>query len=338
MVSPEFRTPQIFKFASSCSLTDIAFAFVAMLFLVPRFKSTCGATSAHVDEERLIGWKGESSESSPMWVEQISWAPRVAILHNFISDAEIDVVLNEALPTMTRSTVSSTKDAPPDAGNDCRTSFGTFLTRFQTLAVESIERRVADLVQIPVVYQEGMNVLRYGTEDGGEVAFPDTYTDEYQEGEDDCAKGHLHVKPKRGDAVLFWSATPGGKTEDPLSWHGSCPVTKGSKWAATIWVHASPVDAYDWNGTNFMSQGDPTLFDGICRASCGLCEEPSKPRDIDSYNRNRKSVGYLAYDPEEMTWLRDPWLRHEAQQEKAKEKEEEEEIDYYETSWFSWLW
>ena len=50
----------------------------------------------------------------------------------------------------------------------------------------------------------------------------------------------LAVKAIRGDALLFYSLLPNGKT-DPTSLHGSCPTTKGDKYSATKWVRASPL-------------------------------------------------------------------------------------------------
>jgi prolyl 4-hydroxylase len=47
-----------------------------------------------------------------------------------------------------------------------------------------------------------------------------------------CAQAGLAVKPRVGDALLFYSLTPdGGK--DKLSLHAGCPVIKGEKWSAT---------------------------------------------------------------------------------------------------------
>jgi prolyl 4-hydroxylase len=40
------------------------------------------------------------------------------------------------------------------------------------------------------------------------------------------------VKPRVGDALLFYSLTPDG-TQDKLSLHAGCPVIKGEKWSAT---------------------------------------------------------------------------------------------------------
>ncbi|GFH16420.1 uncharacterized protein HaLaN_12837, partial [Haematococcus lacustris] len=52
----------------------------------------------------------------------------------------------------------------------------------------------------------------------------------------DCAKGHVAAKPKAGDATLFYSYHPNG-TMDTASMHTGCPVIKGIKWAAPIWIH-----------------------------------------------------------------------------------------------------
>ena len=51
-----------------------------------------------------------------------------------------------------------------------------------------------------------------------------------------CRTG-LSVRPKRGNAVLFYSQDPGGNL-DPRSLHGGCPVLSNvtEKWAANIWV------------------------------------------------------------------------------------------------------
>lgn len=51
----------------------------------------------------------------------------------------------------------------------------------------------------------------------------------------------LAVKPQKGRAVLFYSQNPDG-TPDERSLHGACPVVKGVKWAANLWV---------WNGPRF---------------------------------------------------------------------------------------
>jgi hypothetical protein len=82
-------------------------------------------------------------------------------------------------------------------------------------------------------------------EEGGETAFPRTTEDDwadpeqkkYSETFSDCAKGHVAFKPKKGDALLFYSLRPDGKTTDDKAMHTGCPLIKGVKWTATIWIH-----------------------------------------------------------------------------------------------------
>ena len=48
-------------------------------------------------------------------------------------------------------------------------------------------------------------------------------------------QSRLSVQPKSGRAVLFYSQFPNGE-QDFMSKHGGCPVLKGQKWAANLWV------------------------------------------------------------------------------------------------------
>lgn len=49
----------------------------------------------------------------------------------------------------------------------------------------------------------------------------------------ECGRKGIAVKPRKGDALLFWSLGPDSKTKDMTSLHGGCPVIKGDKWSAT---------------------------------------------------------------------------------------------------------
>jgi len=56
------------------------------------------------------------------------------------------------------------------------------------------------------------------------------------------------VPPRRGDAILFYSQRPDGHL-DASSLHGACPVLKGTKWGANLWV---------WNACRYSQcQDDP---------------------------------------------------------------------------------
>lgn len=59
----------------------------------------------------------------------------------------------------------------------------------------------------------------------------------------------LSTKPVLGEAVLFYSQTPSGAL-DPYSEHGGCPVLKGDKWGANLWV---------WNGARLSMKSTYTV-------------------------------------------------------------------------------
>ncbi|XP_010266057.1 PREDICTED: probable prolyl 4-hydroxylase 10 [Nelumbo nucifera] len=214
-------------------------------------------------------------EKEQQWTEVISWEPRAAVFHNFLSREECEYLIGLAKPRMEKSeVVDSTTGKSVDSG--VRTSSGTFLTRGHDKIVRSIEERIAKSTFIPVEHGEGLHVLRYelgqmyephfdyfldefnpknggqrmatvlmylsDVEEGGETVFPDAkgnisavpWWNELSE----CAKKGLSVKPKMGDAILFWSMKPDA-TLDPSSLHGACPVIKGTKWSCAKWMRVN---------------------------------------------------------------------------------------------------
>ena len=56
-----------------------------------------------------------------------------------------------------------------------------------------------------------------------------------------CGQKGLSVKPKKGDALMFYNLLENGRT-DGTSLHQGCPVIRGDKWTATkrILVNRAP--------------------------------------------------------------------------------------------------
>ncbi|RDX67897.1 putative prolyl 4-hydroxylase 10, partial [Mucuna pruriens] len=216
-------------------------------------------------------------EKGEQWVEVVSWEPRAFVYHNFLTKEECDYLIDIARPNMHKSTVVDSETGK-SKDSRVRTSSGTFLARGRDKIVRDIEKRIADFTFIPVEHGEGLQVLHYevgqkyephydyflddfNTKNGGQrIATVLMYLTDVEEGGEtvfpaakgnfssvpwwnelsDCGKKGLSIKPKRGDALLFWSMKPDA-TLDPSSLHGGCPVIKGNKWSSTKWMR---VDEY----------------------------------------------------------------------------------------------
>lgn len=212
-------------------------------------------------------------ERGAQWTEVISWEPRAFVYHNFLSKEECEYLIGLAKPHMVKSTVvDSTTGKSKDSR--VRTSSGMFLRRGRDKVIRAIEKRIADYTFVPIENGEGLQVLHYevgqkyephfdyfldeyntknggqrmatllmylsDVEEGGETIFPDANVNSsslpwYNE-LSECARRGLAIKPKMGDALLFWSMKPDA-TIDPLSLHGGCPVIRGNKWSSTKWMH-----------------------------------------------------------------------------------------------------
>nr|GMC57449.1 probable prolyl 4-hydroxylase 8 [Ipomoea batatas]GMC62597.1 probable prolyl 4-hydroxylase 8 [Ipomoea batatas] len=198
----------------------------------------------------------DDGDKGDTWVEVVSWEPRAFIYHNFLSKDECEHLISLAKPSMKNSTVVD-NETGKSKDSRVRTSTGTFLTRGGDQVITNIEKRISHFTHIPVENGESLQVLHYevgqkyephydyfadefniknggqrvatllmylsDVEEGGETVFPDAkgnvsavpWWDELSE----CGKSGLSIKPKMGDALLFWSMKPDA-SPDPSSLHG----------------------------------------------------------------------------------------------------------------------
>ncbi|WIA30952.1 hypothetical protein OEZ86_001000 [Tetradesmus obliquus] len=195
---------------------------------------------------------------------------RIFLFRGFLSPEECDHIIALSDPQLQRSGVVNTESGGSDI-SDIRTSSGVFLERGQDDVVKAIEQRIAAWTLLPVGNGEGLQVLRYhksqkydahwdyffhkeGTanggnraatvlsylsdvEEGGETVFPNIPAPGGENvGFSECARKHLAVRPRKGDAVLFHSIAPHGALEKK-SLHAACPVIKGVKYSMAKWIH-----------------------------------------------------------------------------------------------------
>jgi hypothetical protein len=130
-------------------------------------------------DSTFVGWRGESFDKKAVfgtgrelegerWIETISWTPRAFIFHNLLSEEEASELIVQAAPQLRRSTVVGSDDS--GVVDDIRTSYGTFLGRLSSPAVERLEKRLAEWTQLPIVNQEDIQVWHLCVRDGCEAA------------------------------------------------------------------------------------------------------------------------------------------------------------------------
>ncbi|EFJ51369.1 hypothetical protein VOLCADRAFT_120451 [Volvox carteri f. nagariensis] len=76
-----------------------------------------------------------------------------------------------------------------------------------------------------------------------------------------AAKMGLSIRPRKGDALLFYDMDIEGQKGDRKALHASCPTLKGMKWTATKWIHSKP----------YMGRFDPLRTAGVCRDTAQDC-------------------------------------------------------------------
>ena len=202
---------------------------------------------------------------SPVWLDggdrqvqvlMTMKSPRVIVFGGLLSEEECDAIVANARPRMTRSETVQT-DTGGSEINQARTSRGMFFEREENPNCAAVERRIARLLDWPLINGEGLQVLHYlpgaqyephhdyfdpakagtapivarggqrvGTlvmylnspEQGGSTTFPDV---------------GLEVAPIKGNGVFFSYDRPHPSTK---TLHGGAPVIAGEKWVATKWL------------------------------------------------------------------------------------------------------
>lgn len=174
--------------------------------------------------------------------------PLVIVLGNVLSAEECDELIMLSKDKMQRSKIGVTREV-----DEIRTSSGAFIEDDEHPTVAAIEKRISEIMNIPVEHGEGLHILHYApgqeykahfdyfsakskaavnnristlvlylndVEDGGQTVFP---------------KLNLSVYPKKGMAVYFeYFYSDQELNESTL--HAGIPVIKGEKWIATQWM------------------------------------------------------------------------------------------------------
>ncbi|MBB1600132.1 2OG-Fe(II) oxygenase [Variovorax sp. UMC13] len=208
---------------------------------------------------------GPDLEGSPLYLEagdrrvhvlHTLAHPRVVVFGDLLADEECEALIASARKRLARSLTVETQTGGEVLNVD-RTSDGMFFERGETEVVARVEQRIAALLNWPLVFGEGLQVLRYGPGaqyrphydyfDPGEPGTPTilrrggqrvgTLVMYLQEpvkgGATTFPDVGLEVAPKRGTGVFFSYDRP---HPDTRTLHGGAPVLEGEKWVATKWL------------------------------------------------------------------------------------------------------
>jgi prolyl 4-hydroxylase len=188
--------------------------------------------------------------------------PAIAVLADVLNADECEELIALAKPRLKPSTVVDPKTGLNHVVAH-RNSDGMFFKLEETPFIAALDRRLSQLMNMPVSHGEGLQVLRYGpgtqstphfdfltpsnpanqqslTRSGQRVSSLVVYLNEVASGgETDFPEIGLAVCPQPGNAVYFEYCNSRNEL-DPLSLHAGAPVIVGDKWAVTKWMRQRP--------------------------------------------------------------------------------------------------
>jgi prolyl 4-hydroxylase len=180
--------------------------------------------------------------------------PLIVVLGNVLSNEECEELIRLSKDRLQRSKIGSVREI-----DDLRSSSSMFFQEGENEVVARIEKRVSQIMNIPVEHGEGLQILNYqigqeykahfdffkATGHGGSNPRISTlvmYLDDVEYGgETYFPKLGLSVSPQKGMAVYF-EYFYNDQTLNELTLHGGAPVIIGDKWAATQWMRRKKVN------------------------------------------------------------------------------------------------
>jgi prolyl 4-hydroxylase len=192
---------------------------------------------------------------------RINGEPPIYLFEDFLSPAECSHLVELAEPHMRRAVVSGGTEG---VESDGRTGGVHWILHRHDAIAESISLRMAELVGLPLVNAESIQVINYGA---GQEYKPhyDAWVPDTETGRRCLSKGgqrlvtcliylgevaagggtffprlDMEVMPKLGRMALFHNCYEGTTQRHPASLHGGMPPESGTKWACNFWFRESP--------------------------------------------------------------------------------------------------
>jgi hypothetical protein len=242
------------------SIVAAIFVLALIIFLLKRIFLPSG--NENIGGNTLVQLSSTNQEriDPEFYMKELSWAPRIFVFKNFLTDEECDRMIKMAKDRLKQSSLYSGEGNFADSKT--RSSQDMFFNPEET---RWIDERIARATRIPLSHGESLTVIHYGPTQqylphydyfqpnsdaatdrlldtyGNRVATFIMYLNDLPEGAGGETKfpnsesGPIAVRPKKGDATFFYNMLPDG-TLDERSLHMGSPVIHGEKWIATKWM------------------------------------------------------------------------------------------------------
>lgn len=208
--------------------------------------------------ERLASGNQLMAGDRPVRVAMRSVSPALIVMDDFLSGDECAQLIALARPRLAQSTITDPVSGKTVVSEN-RSSEGMFFRLGEHALIDRIERRIAEVIDMPVENGEGIQVLHYGpgtestphfdfltpgngennasiARSGQRIGTFLMYLNEVAEGGGTFfSEAGLTVMPRKGSAVYFEYCNELNQL-DGRSLHAGMPVLAGEKWAATKWV------------------------------------------------------------------------------------------------------
>jgi prolyl 4-hydroxylase len=192
--------------------------------------------------------------------QRINDEPPVYLFENFLSQAECEHLIALSRPHMKRAVVSGGDVGIESAG---RTGEVHWIAHGHDAITSRLCSRMVDLVGLPLVNAESIQVISYGAGQEYKPHF-DAWIPDSEAGARCLAKGgqrlvtclvylsdvavdggtffpqmDVEVMPRRGRMALFHNCYENTTRRHPASLHGGMPPGSGVKWACNFWFRES---------------------------------------------------------------------------------------------------
>lgn len=194
----------------------------------------------------------------PFKEEQLSLDPEILVYHDVISDKDMELFKELAVPLLARATVMNPKSGALETAS-YRVSKSAWLKDTFHPRIARASQIIKDVTGLEVNTAEELHIINYGI--GGHY---EPHLDHKREGEADAfahfgtgnriatwifylsdveaggatvfPKIGVQVKPKRGTAAFWYNLRKSGDG-DTNTMHAACPVLSGTKWIGNKWLH-----------------------------------------------------------------------------------------------------